>query len=162
MGTASVRLHQPAWALFQRDLRLSRRMGSQAMLPLVFLFSVIAMVPLGIGPGPELLRAISPGMIWVAALLSGLLALDGLFKSDFEDGTLEQWWVGEQSVVTLVSARIFSHWLITAGPTILATPIAAQMLYLPSDVLGLMLLSLLLEVMSQLNLLAILATDWIK
>lgn len=144
MGTASVSLHQPAWALFQRDLQLSRRMGSQAMLPLVFLFSVIAMVPLGIGPGPELLRAISPGMIWVAALLSGLLALDGLFKSDFEDGTLEQWWVGEQPVVTLASVRIFSHWLITAGPTILATPIAAQMLYLPNDVLGLMLLSLLL------------------
>jgi len=131
-------------ALFSRDLRRARRQGSQSLLPLVFLFSVIAMIPLGIGPGPDLLRSIAPGMIWVAALLAGMLSFDGLFRPDWEDGTLEQWWVGDQPVVGLVCIRLFTHWLITALPVLAFTPIAAQMLYLPSEALGLLMLTLLM------------------
>ncbi len=135
---------QPLIALLLSDLKRARRHGGQSLLPLVFLFSVVAMIPLGIGPGPNLLQAIAPGMIWVAALLSGLLALDGLFKSDFDDGTLEQWWVGDQPVIRLVLVRLGSHWLITALPVIVLTPVAAQMLYLPNAALGLLMLTLLI------------------
>ncbi len=131
-------------ALLQRDLRLALRHGGESLMPLIFLFAVIILIPLGVGPGPNLLSSIAPGMIWVAALLASLLALEQMFRPDLEDGTLEQWWVGDASPGTLVIARLLSHWLITAVPVIVLAPLAAQMLYLPTAALPTLLLSLLL------------------
>lgn len=131
-------------ALLQRDLRLALRHGGESLMPLIFLFTVIILVPLGVGPGPNLLSSIAPGMIWVAALLASLLALEQLFRPDLEDGSLEQWWVGDHSPGALVAARLLSHWLITALPVIVLAPLAAQMLYLPSAALPTLLLSLLI------------------
>lgn len=131
-------------ALFKRDLQLAARHAGQSLLPLVFLFAVLILIPLGVGPGPNLLSAMAPGVLWVAALLSGLLALEGLFRPDLEDGSLEQWWVGDQPVMALVAARLFTHWLITGLPVILISPLAAQMLYLPGHALLTLMLSLTL------------------
>jgi len=130
------------WALLSQDLRLAIRHGGESLMPLMFLFSVIILVPLGVGPGPNLLSAIAPGMIWVAALLSSLLALERLFRPDFEDGSLEQWWLGHLPVYGLVVVRLFSHWLITGLPIILFAPIAAEMLFLHPDALATLMLSL--------------------
>ncbi len=131
-------------ALIARDLRLAIRHGGESLMPLIFLFSVIILIPLGVGPGPNLLAAIAPGMIWVAALLASLLALENLFRPDLDDGTLEQWWVGQCPAGALVVARLFSHWLITAVPVIVFAPLAAQMLYLPAEALPVLVLSLLI------------------
>ena len=135
---------RPLLALLRRDLRLAVRHGGESLMPLVFLFAVLILVPLGVGPGPNLLAAIAPGMVWVAALLASLLALDHRFRPDLEDGTLEQWWTGEVPVGLLVAVRLFSHWLITGLPVILFAPVAAQMLYLPDRALGVLMLSLLI------------------
>ena len=135
---------RPLWALARQDLHRAWQNGGQSLLPLVFLFAVIAMIPLGLGPGPNLLATIAPGMIWVAALLASLLALDGLFRPDLDDGTLEQWWVDDQPVLALVCVRITTHWLISALPIIVATPIAGEMLYLPQQGLGLLMLTLVI------------------
>lgn len=132
------------WALLMQDLRLAIRHGGESLMPLMFLFSVIILVPLGVGPGPNLLSAIAPGMIWVAALLSSLLALERLFRPDFDDGSLEQWWLGHLPVYGLVTVRLFSHWLITGLPIILFAPVAAQMLFLHPDALGTLMISLCL------------------
>lgn len=131
-------------ALIWRDLRLAIRHSGESLLPLIFLFAVIVLVPLGVGPGPNLLAAIAPGMIWVAALLASLLALENLFRPDLEDGTLEQWWTGATAPGALVVARLFSHWLITAVPVIVFAPIAAQMLHLPNAALATLVVSLLI------------------
>ncbi|AKS42502.1 heme exporter protein CcmB [Wenzhouxiangella marina] len=135
---------QPMLALMQQDLRLAVRHGGESLMPLMFLFSVIILVPLGVGPGPNLLSAIAPGMIWVAALLSSLLALERLFRPDYEDGSLEQWWLGHLPAYGLVMTRLLSHWLITGVPIIVFAPVAAEMLYLPDAALGPLILSLLL------------------
>lgn len=134
----------PMIALLLRDLRLAVRHGGESLMPLIFLFAVIILVPLGVGPGPNLLAAIAPGMIWVAALLASLLALEHLFRPDLEDGTLEQWWLGSTPVMALVITRLFSHWLITGVPVIVFAPLAAEMLYLPDRALGTLLLSLVI------------------
>ncbi|MEX0914920.1 MAG: heme exporter protein CcmB, partial [Wenzhouxiangellaceae bacterium] len=109
-----------------------------------FLFTVIVLIPLGVGPGPNLLARMAPGMVWVAALLASLLALEHLFRPDLEDGTLEQWFVGEQSVYARVLSRLFSHWLISGLPVIVFAPLAAEMLHLPHHALGTLIVSLVL------------------
>ena len=133
-----------ASALFRRDMKLAFRRLGESLLPLFFLFTVIVLIPLGVGPGPNLLARMAPGMIWVAALLASLLALEHLFRPDLEDGTLEQWFVGERSVYRRVLARLFSHWLITGLPVILFSPLAAEMLHLPLHALGTLIISLLI------------------
>src|SRR6056297_2672109 len=99
-----------ATALFRRDMKLAFRRLGESLLPLFFLFTVIVLIPLGVGPGPNLLARMAPGMVWVAALLASLLALEHLFRPDLDDGTLEQWWTGETPVGLLVATRLFSHW----------------------------------------------------
>jgi len=137
-------IRTPVLALIRRDLRLAIRHGGESLMPLIFLFAVIILIPLGVGPGPNLLARIAPGMIWVAALLASLLALEHLFRPDLEDGTLEQWWTGDCPPGALVGARLFSHWLITGLPVIVFAPLAAQMLYLPNQALPVLIVSLLI------------------
>jgi len=134
----------PALALFRRDLRLAARRPGESLLPLLFLFTVIVLIPLGVGPGPNLLARMAPGMIWVAALLASLLALERLFRPDLEDGTLEQWFVGGEAILGHVWARLASHWLVTSLPVIVFAPLAAEMLGLPDRALGVLLASLVI------------------
>ena len=89
------------------------------------------MFPLGIGADPTLLRAVGPGIIWVAALLAALLSLDGIFRSDFEDGSLEQLLLSPHPLSLLVLAKVSAHWLITGLPLLLVAPLLGLLLDLP-------------------------------
>lgn len=125
-----------------RDLRLAFRRSGQSLLPLFFLFAVIVLIPLGVGPGPDLLARTAPGMIWVAALLASLLALEQLFRPDLDDGSLEQWFVGRRSGYVPVLARLVSYWIVTGLPVIAFSPLAAVMLNLPGRALETLVISL--------------------
>src|SRR5690625_7918225 len=93
-------------ALLLRDLRLAVRHGGESLMPLIFLFAVIILVPLGIGPGPNLLSSIAPGMIWVAALLASLLPLEHLFRPVLVAGTLGHSWLVGRSLCSKVGIRL--------------------------------------------------------
>ena len=97
-GTAFV-------ALLRRDFLLAYRRRAELLQPLVFLLVVVTLFPLGVGPSPQLLANIAPGVIWIAALLATVLSLDSLFRSDFEDGTLEQMVLSGQSLALIALAR---------------------------------------------------------
>lgn len=131
-------------ALCARDLRLLWRRRGDAAQPVLFALLVIMLFPLALGARPELLGQIAAGIIWVAVLLAGMLALDTLFRSDLEDGSLEQFLLAAQPLWLLVLAKVLVHWLTTALPVLLAVPLLAQLLYLPSDLLPVLLGSLLL------------------
>ncbi|MCX8048612.1 MAG: heme exporter protein CcmB, partial [Methylohalobius sp.] len=78
------------WAVLRRDLTLAFRHRAELANPLLFFVLIISLYPLGIGPEPQVLSTIAPGAVWIAALLAALLSLENLFRSDFHDGTLEQ------------------------------------------------------------------------
>ena len=98
-------------ALLRRDFLLAYRRRAELLQPLLFLLVVVTLFPLGVGPSPQLLASIAPGVIWIAALLASVLSLDSLFRSDFEDGTLEQMVLSGQSLALIALARIVAHWL---------------------------------------------------
>lgn len=123
-------------ALVRRDLQLVFRHLSDAVNPLLFFLVATALFPLGLSPQPELLRTIAPGVIWVNALLATLLALDTLFRSDFEDGTLEQLLLSPVPSPVLVLAKVVAHWLATGLPLLLCAPLLAVMLGLPEPGYG--------------------------
>jgi heme exporter protein B len=110
----------------------------------VFFFVVVALFPLALGPQSQFLRHAAPGLLWVAALLAVLLSLDGLFRADFEDGSLEQWVLSSHSMVVLVLAKVAAHWLCNGLALVVLAPIPALMLGLPAHCLATLLLSLLL------------------
>lgn len=118
-----------------RDLRLAFRKRAHVLQPLVFFLIVTTLFPLGTTPDLKLLRQIAPGVLWVAALLASLLAVDFLFRDDAQDGTLEQYAISGRSLTWLLFAKTATHWLLTGVPLALMAPLAAGALGAPGRVL---------------------------
>ena len=132
------------FALVRRDLQLVFRHTADAINPLLFFVIATSLFPLGLSPQPELLRTIAPGILWVNALLATLLALDSLFRSDFDDGTLEQMLLSPVPAPVLVLAKIVAHWLITGLPLIVCAPLLAMILGLPNEAWNTLIIALAL------------------
>lgn len=130
--------------LIARDVSIAFRRRSDTLTPLVFFVMVTSLFPIGVGPEPDTLRAIAPGVIWVAALLAGLLSLDHLFASDYRDGTLEQMVLAPLPLVLIVAAKTFPHWLLTGLPLVVVTPLIAVQFGLPLDAILVLIAALLL------------------
>ena len=113
-----------AWAL-RRDLRLALRSKAELGVQLLFYAIVVTLFPLGVGAEPSLLRALGPGVLWVAALLASLLSLPRLFAADFTDGTLEQIALSPYPLPALISGKILAHWLTTGAPLAAVSPFLA-------------------------------------
>jgi len=118
-------------ALLRRDFLLAYRRRAELLQPLVFLLVVTTLFPLGVGPSPQLLAEIAPGVIWIAALLATVLSLDSLFRSDYEDGTLEQMVLSGQPLALIALARTVAHWLVAGLPIVLLSPLLAMWMNLP-------------------------------
>lgn len=130
--------------VIQRELRIAFRRGAEVVNPLWFFLIVITLFPLGIGPEPQQLARIAPGVVWVAALLSSLLALERLFRDDFLDGSLEQLLLLPTPLPVTVLGKVIAHWLVTGLPLILLSPLAALLLSLDFNSWLAMALTLLL------------------
>ncbi len=131
-------------ALLQRDLLLTWRRRGDALNPVLFALMVVSLFPLALGPEPQQLARIAAGVVFVALLLSGLVALDTLFRGDYEDGALEQLVLSPHPLSLLLGCKILVHWLTTALPLLLIAPLLAEMLHLPHDVLPTLMLALAL------------------
>ena len=128
----------------RRDLILAMRRRSDVFTTLFFFVIVVSLFPLGIGPELDTLRQIAPGVVWVAALLASMLALERLFATDFADGTLEQMLLTPQPVSLLVLGKVLAHWLVTGLPLVIMAPLLGIQYDLAADALGVLLVSLLL------------------
>src|SRR6266702_4140431 len=132
-----------AWGL-RRDLRLALRSKAEIGVQLLFYVIVVSRFPLGVGPEPALLRALGPGVLWVAALLASLLSLPRLFASDFADGTLEQIALSPYPLPALISGKIAAHWASTGLPLVIVSPLLGLQFGLAGDELVVLALGLLL------------------
>lgn len=131
-------------ALLRRDFMLVWRRRADALNPLLFAIIVVALFPFALGPEPNLLARIAIGIVFVALLLAGLLALDTLFRGDYEDGTLEQLVLSPHPLSLLLACKILVQWLTTALPLIVITPLLGQMLFLPPQLLPILIVAQLL------------------
>ncbi len=127
-----------------RDLLLAIRRRSDIFTTLFFFVIVVSLFPLGIGPELNTLRLIAPGVVWVAALLASMLALERLFAIDFADGALEQMILAPQPLSLLVLGKVLAHWLVTGLPLVLMAPLLGLQYDLSADALLVLLTSLLL------------------
>ena len=116
--------------LLKRDLIIAFRRSSTYITPLVFFLIVITFFPLALGPQESLLSSLAPGVIWIAALLASLLAVESIFSEDFRDGSLDDFFISLEPSFVLVFAKVMIHWLITGLPILIASSLAAIILYL--------------------------------
>lgn len=131
-------------AIIRRDLRLAFRQGGDGAMAVMFFVLAALLFPFGIGPEPELLARVAAGIIWVTALLAALLALDRMFQTDWEDGTLELIRLSPLPLELAVLAKCLSHWLVTGVPVLAATPVVALMLRLDPAGMPMLLAGLLI------------------
>lgn len=123
-------------AIVMRDLRLAGRGAGNATTPVAFFVLATALFAIAVGPAAQALRAAAPGLLWVAVLLAALLSLDRLFQSDFEDGALDRLAMAPLPMEVVVLAKILAHWLTTALPLVVLTPIIGILLALPEAAFG--------------------------
>jgi len=128
----------------QRELLLAFRSAHDLANPLIFFMMITCLLPLAVGSETVLLQQLATGIIWVMALLASLLSLDQLFRSDYEDGTLDQFLLLPQGLFWPVLAKIMAHWLVSGLPLALLSPLLAMMFGLTSHVYGVLFFSLLL------------------
>ena len=129
-------------AVLQRDLRLALRRKSEVLTAVFFFVVVATLFPLAIGPEPETLRKIAPGILWVGAMLASLLSLGRLFAPDYQDGSLEQMSLSQAPLPVLVAAKVTAHWLLSGLPLTLLSPLLALQFGLDAPTMGVLLLSL--------------------
>jgi heme exporter protein B len=130
--------------LFLRDLRLAARRRIDALLPLVFFVVAVSLFPLGVGPEPQTLRQIAPGIVWVCALLATMLSVNSLYAGDHADGSLEQMLLAPAHPIALSLAKAAAHWVITGLPLIAAAPLIGLLFDMSPPALGALVLGLLL------------------
>ncbi len=130
--------------VINRDLLLALRHRADVLTALLFFVIVVSLFPLGLGPEPNLLRSIAPGVIWVAALLASMLSLPRMFSEDHADGTLEQMLLGASPLGLIVVAKVAAHWLVSGLPLVLIAPLLALQFDLDQSLFGVLTLSLLL------------------
>ena len=136
-------MSSPVLALLSQDLRLAYRRRGEMATPLWFFILVTMLFPLGLTSQPELLRTIAPGVVWVAALLAALIGQQTLFKTDFEDGSLEQWLLAPAPLELLALGRVASHWLVSGLPLVVLSPLMGILMNYPGAAMGELALSLL-------------------
>lgn len=130
--------------LLKTEFTLLKKQPMPSLTPVFFGFLVALMFPLGLGPSPQTLAALAPGLLWVIALLACLLSIDHLFQQEFQDGSLVLWLHSPNNSYFLILSKVFAHWCSRALPLIIFAPIFALMLYLPEPALTTLLFSLLL------------------
>lgn len=129
---------------FKREWLLSLRHKSDIFNPLVFFLMVVVFIPLGVTAEKAWLAKMAPGILWVIALLATLLSLEGLFKSDYEDGSLEQMVTSPVSLSMLIISKVAVFWF-TVGLALTAfAPLLGLMLHMPAEGYAVLMLSLLL------------------
>ncbi len=128
--------------LVLRELRLAIRHPADTLSAVMFFVLVAALFPFGVGPSPELLARLAPGVLLAAALLAALLPLDRLFGAEAEDGSLDQLLLSGLHPASIAAAKALGHWITTGIPLVLATPLAAALLNLPTEAWGAAMLAL--------------------
>ena len=122
-------------SVIKRDLLLAMRRKSDVLTTLFFFVIVVSLFPLGIGPEPDLLRKLAPGVLWVAALLATMLSLPRLFADDHRDGTLEQLALAPHPLGLVVTGKVIAHWLVSGLPLALIAPVLGLQFDLSTDAL---------------------------
>jgi heme exporter protein B len=130
--------------ILYRDLIIALRRRADVLTTLLFFIIVVSLFPLSISIDKNILLKLAPGVIWVAALLASMLALERLFANDYADGTLEQMLLVPQPLLILVMSKIIAHWILTGLPLVLITPLAGFQYGLSNLTIGIAMLSLLL------------------
>lgn len=130
--------------ILRRDITLAARRRTDVLTTLFFFVIVVSLFPLGVGTEKQVLLRLGPGVVWVAALLASMLALERLFAGDYADGTLEQMLLTPQPLSILVLGKVAAHWLLTGLPLVLIAPLVGLQYGLPESALGVTMLSLLI------------------
>ncbi len=144
MNKARSTLAEAVLATLRRDLLIAYKRKNDLFNPFMFFVLVATLFPIGISPEPEVLGEISAGVLWISALLASLLAMDNLFRADFEDGSLELLMLSPHPLYFLVLAKNVAHWLVSGLPVVLVSPLIAYMLNFPEGAYSTLVMTLLL------------------
>ena len=130
--------------IIQRDLLVAFRRRAELMNPILFYVIVVTLFPLGVSHEQNFLSQLAPGVVWVAALLAALISMESIFRQDFDDGSIEQLFLSRYPPTLLIFGKVIAHWLITGLPMLIIVPVMALLLYIPTQAMPTLLITVLL------------------
>ena len=133
-----------AFCIIYRDLKISIRNSVDLLVVLGFFIFTVLLMPLTLSAYSEVISLILVVSIWVTTLLSYLISLDRLFRSDFEDGTLEQYVLSEVPLTLIVLYKCFAFWLLNGLPIVIIAPFLGMVLGIEQSLYFTLVLSLVL------------------
>ena len=144
MNLKQASIFQAFVVTLKRDLLIAYKRKNDIVNPFMFFLITSSLFPIGISPDPSRLAEIAAGVLWISALLASLLAMDNLYRADFEDGSLEQLLVSPHPLYFLVLAKNIGHWLVSGLPVVLISPLIAYMVNLPKESYSVLFVTLLI------------------
>jgi len=144
MNLKQASIFQAFIVTLKRDLLIAYKRKNDIVNPFMFFLITSSLFPIGISPDPSRLGEIAAGVLWISALLASLLAMDNLYRADFEDGSLEQLLVSPHPLYFLVLAKNIGHWLVSGLPVVLISPLIAYMINLPQESYSVLFVTLLI------------------
>ncbi|MEM7401883.1 MAG: heme exporter protein CcmB [Pseudomonadota bacterium] len=130
--------------IIRRDLLVAFRRRAELMNPIIFYVIVVTLFPLGVSLDQEFLSKLAPGVVWVTALLAALISMESIFRQDFDDGSVEQLFLSQHPPTLLILGKVIAHWLVTGLPMLVIVPLMALLLYIPSQAITTLFLTLLI------------------
>tara|TARA_B100001250_G_scaffold399025_1_gene407949 strand:+ start:3186 stop:3875 length:690 start_codon:yes stop_codon:yes gene_type:complete len=144
MNLKQASIFQAFIVTLKRDLLIAYKRKNDIVNPFMFFLITSSLFPIGISPDPSRLGEIAAGVLWISALLASLLAMDNLYRADFEDGSLEQLLMSPHPLYFLVLAKNIGHWLVSGLPVVLISPLIAYMINLPQESYSVLFVTLLI------------------
>lgn len=129
---------------FRRDLAISARHGAEAMNPIAFFALAAFLLGLGLGHSTSRLDEAAGGALWALALFANVLAVEGLFSRDREDGSLEQLLLHAKPLFAALLGKVAAHWMVSGFPIAVLSPFVALLVDVPPSGMFVLALTLLL------------------
>ena len=104
------------FTIFKLELfKLRKKLRAWLGPILVFLLITISF-PLTVELASDDLKNVFYSVLWIASLLTVMVSVEGIFLEDYEDGTLENFSVTNDSLFSMVLMKIFIYWLLIGIP----------------------------------------------
>jgi heme exporter protein B len=140
----NVKIFLKLWINLHCELLAIFRGYQELLYPLLFLMLAILLFPLSVSSDPMFLKKIAAGIFWVIVLFLIVLLLDQLFRSDWEEGDLEQLILLPNELTLVLFIKLLVFWLVIGASLFLVAPILSLSLFIPIKALKTLYLSILL------------------
>ncbi len=136
------------WGMLSRDCMIYIRHPAEPLASLGFFSLIMSLFLILFGFVPTVLSQIGPALIWMVVLLSILMTIEVIVRSDYQSGALDQLLLSRHPLAVLCFAKILAHVFVMGLPLVIVAPLVGMLFHLSTETMLALALSLCLGIPS--------------